>query len=85
MAVKKHGVIIETPTEARQAEPGPLALHDDLRFPRRTGLELAVFARRNGERQVIDRGPLRAGESLDEVADLDHAARSPGGVNVLCR
>ena len=24
MVVKKHGVIIETPTEARQAEPGPL-------------------------------------------------------------
>ena len=23
MVVKKHGVIIETPTEARQAEPGP--------------------------------------------------------------
>jgi hypothetical protein len=26
MAVKKHGVIIETPTEARQAEPGPSVL-----------------------------------------------------------
>jgi len=26
MAVKKHGVIIETPTEARQAEPGPSIL-----------------------------------------------------------
>jgi len=26
MAVKEHGVIIETPTEARQAEPGPSIL-----------------------------------------------------------
>jgi hypothetical protein len=26
MAKKKHGVIIETPTEARQAEPGPSVL-----------------------------------------------------------
>lgn len=26
MAVKKHGIIIETPTEARQAEPGPSVL-----------------------------------------------------------
>lgn len=26
MVVKKHGVIIETPTEARQAEPGPSIL-----------------------------------------------------------
>ncbi|MBR1190901.1 hypothetical protein JQ634_21450 [Bradyrhizobium sp. AUGA SZCCT0240] len=26
MAIKKHGVIIETPTEARQAEPGPSIL-----------------------------------------------------------
>jgi len=26
MAVRKHGVIIETPTEARQAEPGPSIL-----------------------------------------------------------
>jgi flagellar basal body-associated protein FliL len=26
MAVKKHGVIIETPMEARQAEPGPSIL-----------------------------------------------------------
>jgi len=26
MAVKKHGLIIETPTEARQAEPGPSVL-----------------------------------------------------------
>jgi flagellar basal body-associated protein FliL len=26
MAVKKHGVIIDTPTEARQAEPGPSIL-----------------------------------------------------------
>jgi hypothetical protein len=26
MATKKHGVIIETPTEARQAEPGPSVL-----------------------------------------------------------
>ena len=26
MVVKKHGVIIETPTEARQAEPGPSVL-----------------------------------------------------------
>lgn len=26
MAIKKHGVIVETPTEARQAEPGPSIL-----------------------------------------------------------
>jgi hypothetical protein len=26
MVVKKHGIIIETPTEARQAEPGPSVL-----------------------------------------------------------
>jgi hypothetical protein len=26
MVTKKHGVIIETPTEARQAEPGPSVL-----------------------------------------------------------
>ena len=26
MVAKKHGVIIETPTEARQAEPGPSIL-----------------------------------------------------------
>jgi hypothetical protein len=26
MVEKKHGVIIETPTEARQAEPGPSVL-----------------------------------------------------------
>jgi hypothetical protein len=26
MPIKKHGVIIETPTEARQAEPGPSIL-----------------------------------------------------------
>jgi hypothetical protein len=26
MVQKKHGVIIETPTEARQAEPGPSIL-----------------------------------------------------------
>jgi flagellar basal body-associated protein FliL len=26
MAVKKHGVIVETATEARQAEPGPSIL-----------------------------------------------------------
>jgi hypothetical protein len=26
MAIKKHGIIIETPTEARQAEPGPSVL-----------------------------------------------------------
>ena len=26
MAIKKHGVIIETPTEARQGEPGPSIL-----------------------------------------------------------
>ena len=26
MVVKKHGVTIETPTEARQAEPGPSVL-----------------------------------------------------------
>jgi hypothetical protein len=26
MAIKKHGLIIETPTEARQAEPGPSVL-----------------------------------------------------------
>lgn len=26
MATKKHGIIIETPTEARQAEPGPSIL-----------------------------------------------------------
>jgi hypothetical protein len=26
MVNKKHGVIIETPTEARQAEPGPSVL-----------------------------------------------------------
>jgi hypothetical protein len=26
MAIKKHGIIIETPTEARQAELGPSVL-----------------------------------------------------------
>jgi hypothetical protein len=26
MPTKKHGVIVETPTEARQAEPGPSIL-----------------------------------------------------------
>jgi hypothetical protein len=26
MVIKKHGIIIETPTEARQAEPGPSVL-----------------------------------------------------------
>jgi hypothetical protein len=26
MAIKKRGIIIETPTEARQAEPGPSVL-----------------------------------------------------------
>jgi hypothetical protein len=26
MPKKKHGIIIETPTEARQAEPGPSVL-----------------------------------------------------------
>jgi hypothetical protein len=26
MPIKKHGIIIETPTEARQAEPGPSML-----------------------------------------------------------
>jgi hypothetical protein len=26
MAIKKHGVIIESPNEARQAEPGPSLL-----------------------------------------------------------
>jgi hypothetical protein len=26
MAVKKHGIIVETPTEARQAERGPSVL-----------------------------------------------------------
>ncbi len=26
MPIKKHGVVIETPTEARQAEPGPSIL-----------------------------------------------------------
>jgi hypothetical protein len=26
MPVKKHGIIIETPTEARQANPGPSVL-----------------------------------------------------------
>jgi hypothetical protein len=26
MPIKKHGIIIETPTEARQAEPGPSVL-----------------------------------------------------------
>jgi hypothetical protein len=26
MPTKKHGIIIETPTEARQAEPGPSVL-----------------------------------------------------------
>jgi hypothetical protein len=26
MVQKKHGIIIETPTEARQAEPGPSIL-----------------------------------------------------------
>ena len=26
MPIKKHGTIIETPTEARQAEPGPSVL-----------------------------------------------------------
>jgi hypothetical protein len=26
MPIKKHGIIIDTPTEARQAEPGPSIL-----------------------------------------------------------
>ena len=26
MPIEKHGVVIETPTEARQAEPGPSIL-----------------------------------------------------------
>jgi hypothetical protein len=26
MTIKKHGIVIETPTEARQAEPGPSVL-----------------------------------------------------------
>jgi len=26
MVTKKHGILIETPTEARQAEPGPSVL-----------------------------------------------------------
>jgi hypothetical protein len=26
MPIKKHGIIIETPSEARQAEPGPSVL-----------------------------------------------------------
>jgi hypothetical protein len=26
MPIKRHGIIIETPTEARQAEPGPSVL-----------------------------------------------------------
>lgn len=26
MTIKKHGIIFETPTEARQAEPGPSVL-----------------------------------------------------------
>jgi hypothetical protein len=26
MPIKKHGIIVETPTEARQAEPGPSIL-----------------------------------------------------------
>jgi hypothetical protein len=26
MVIKKHGIIIETPNEARQAEPGPSVL-----------------------------------------------------------
>jgi hypothetical protein len=26
MTIKKHGIIIETPTEARQPEPGPSVL-----------------------------------------------------------
>jgi hypothetical protein len=26
MPLKKHGIIIETPTDARQAEPGPSVL-----------------------------------------------------------
>jgi hypothetical protein len=26
MPIKKHGIILETPTEARQAEPGPSIL-----------------------------------------------------------
>jgi hypothetical protein len=26
MTIKKHGIIIETPTEARQAKPGPSVL-----------------------------------------------------------
>jgi hypothetical protein len=26
MVIKKHGIIVETPTEARQAEPGPSVL-----------------------------------------------------------
>jgi hypothetical protein len=39
MATKKHGVIIETPTEARQAEPGPSIL-----FLLVTSLAIAVPA-----------------------------------------
>jgi hypothetical protein len=26
MTIKKHGIFVETPTEARQAEPGPSVL-----------------------------------------------------------
>jgi hypothetical protein len=37
MVIKKHGIIVETPTEARQAEPGPsvLALLTVSTLPRR--------------------------------------------------
>ncbi|HSZ00687.1 MAG TPA: hypothetical protein VK788_14405 [Terriglobales bacterium] len=40
MVVKKHGVIIETPTEARQANPGPSIL---LLMAISTGLAILIL------------------------------------------
>ena len=40
MVEKKHGVIIETPTEARQAEPGPSVL---LLMATSTGLAVLIL------------------------------------------
>ncbi len=41
MVVKKHGVVIETPTEARQGEKGPSVL---LLMAASTGLAILILA-----------------------------------------
>ena len=40
MATKRHGRIVETPTEARQAEPGPSVL---ALLTVSTGLAIVIF------------------------------------------